>query len=59
MTPGNIQLTLRQTRRHGGTFRGRAPQMSACAPQTKFVPPQRGLCPEKINKKWCYPPVFS
>ena len=24
--------------------------MTACAPQTKIVPPKRGLCPEKINR---------
>ena len=30
-------------------YRGRAPQLTACAPQTKIVPPKRGLCPEEIN----------
>ena len=34
----------------GGAFRGRAPQMTACAPQTKIVPPKRGLCPKEINR---------
>ena len=34
-----------------GAFRGRAPQMTACAPQTKIVPPpKRGLCPDEINR---------
>ena len=34
-----------------GAFRGRAPQMTACAPQTKIVPPpKRGLCPKGINR---------
>ena len=33
-----------------GAFRGRAPQMTACAPQTKIVPPKRGLCLEEINR---------
>ena len=35
---------LVQARRHGGAFRGRAPQMTACAPS------KRGLCPEEINR---------
>ena len=26
------------------------PQMTACAPQTKIVPPKRGPCPEEINR---------
>ena len=34
-----------------GAFRGLAPQMATCAPQTKIVPPpKRGLCPEEINR---------
>ena len=39
-----------QARRHGRAFRGRAPRMTACAPQTKILLPKRGLCPEEINK---------
>ena len=34
----------------GGAYRGRAPQLIACAPQTKIVPPKRGLCPKEINR---------
>ena len=30
-----------------GAFRGRAPQMTACAPQTKIVPPQARNVPRK------------
>ena len=26
------------------------PQLTACAPQTKIVPPKRRLCPEEINR---------
>ena len=33
-----------------GAYRGRAPQLTACAPQTKNVPPKRGLCPKEINE---------
>ena len=33
-----------------GAYRGRAPQLTACAPQTKIVPPRRGLCPKEINR---------
>ena len=34
-----------------GCIPGRALQMTACAPQTKIVPPpKRGLCPEEINR---------
>ena len=43
-------LNLTQARRHRGAFRGRAPQITACTPQTRIVPPKRGLCPEEINK---------
>ena len=46
----NLELLLVQARRHGGAFRGRAPQMTACAPQTKIVPSKRGLFPEEINR---------
>ena len=43
-------ITMTQARRHGGAFRGRAPQMTAYAPQTKIAPPKRGLCPEEIYR---------
>ena len=34
-----------------GAFRGRAPQMTACAPpKRKLCPSKRGLCPEEINR---------
>ena len=33
----------------GGHAGAVPPLMTACAPQTKIVPPKRGLCPEKIN----------
>ena len=26
------------------------PQIAACAPQTRNVPPKRGLCPKEINR---------
>ena len=40
-----------QTRRHGGAYRGRAPQLTACAPpKRKLCPPKRGLCPKEINR---------
>ena len=40
-----------QTRRNGGAYRGRAPQLTACAPpKRKLCPPKRGLCPEEINR---------
>ena len=42
--------TTSQARRHGGAFWVRAPQMTSCAPQTKIVPPKRGLCPKEINR---------
>ena len=35
----------KQARRHGGAFRGCAPQITACAPQTRSMPPMQGLCP--------------
>ena len=37
-----------QARRHGGHSVAVLPQMTACAPQTKFVPPKRALFPKKI-----------
>ena len=33
-----------------GAFQGRAPQITACAPQTRTVPPKRGLCPKESNR---------
>ena len=34
-----------------GAFRDRAPPTDClCAPQTKVVPPKRGLCPEESNR---------
>ena len=44
-----------QTRLHGGAYRGRAPQLTACAPpqltarapQTKIVPPQARTVPRR------------
>ena len=33
-----------------GAFRGRIPQITACAPQTKNVPPQRGLYPKESKR---------
>ena len=42
-----------QARRHGGAFRGRAPQMTACAPpKRKLLPPKRELSPKEINRLW-------
>ena len=39
---------LHQARRHGGAFRGRAPQMTACAPPTEnFAPPQARTVPRR------------
>ena len=47
----NLFLGLYQARRHGrGALRGRASPNDCLYPQTKFVPPQWGLCPEEINK---------
>ena len=45
-----VQNIHQTARRREGAFRGRAPQMTACAPQTKIVPPKRGLCPEEIYR---------
>ena len=39
-----------QTWRHGGHSGAVLPQLTACPPQTKIVPPKRGLCPEEINR---------
>ena len=62
-----------QARRHGGAFRGRAsPQMTACAPQTKIVPPQAMAVPRRNSQarghwsanrglrllNWCLLPEF-
>ena len=44
-------VPLPQARRHTGGHTGAVPpQLTACAPQTKIVPPKRGLCPEEINR---------
>ena len=46
-------MSMKQGSRPGATggIPGRAsPQMTACAPQKKIVPPKRGLCPEESNK---------
>ena len=41
-----------QARQHGGAFRGRAPQITACdLPKRELCPPKRGLCPEEINHR--------
>ena len=54
MQLAEVAYTLRQrasqARRHGGHFGAVPPQMTACAPQTKIVPPKRGLCPEETNR---------
>ena len=39
--------TLTQALRREGAFRGRAPQMTACAPHTKIVPPQARTVPQR------------
>ena len=39
-----------QGRRHGGHSGAVPPEMTACAPKTKIVPPERGLRPEEINR---------
>ena len=44
------QCTLLRPGATGGHFGAVPPQMTACAPQTKIVPPKRGLCPEEINR---------
>ena len=44
------RVVASQTRRQGGHTGAVTPQMTACAPQTKVVPPKRGLCPEEINR---------
>ena len=31
-------------------YRGRAPPTDCLCPQTKIVPPKRGLCPKEINR---------
>ena len=36
-----------QAQRHRGAFRGRTPQITACAPQTMIVPPQERTVPPK------------
>ena len=39
-----------QTRRHEGGYRDRTPQLTACAPQTKIVPPPSEDCaPKKLT----------
>ena len=62
-----------QARRHGGTFRGRAPPNECLCPQTKIVPPPREDCaPKKLTgwgywsanrglrlPNWGLPPAFS
>ena len=45
-----LKLRASQARRHGGHSGFVPPQMTACAPQTKIVPPKRELCPEEINR---------
>ena len=35
-----------QTQRPGAV----PPQLTACAPQTKIVPPKRGLSPQEMNR---------
>ena len=40
----------KQARRHVGAFWGCAPQITARVPQTRIVPPNRGLCLEEINR---------
>ena len=30
-----------------------------CPPNECLCPPKRWLCPKKINRNWCYSPVFS
>ena len=44
-----FQKQLRPDATGRGAFWGHAPQMTACASQTKIVPPKRGLCLEEIN----------
>ena len=40
-----------QTRRHEGAYRGRAPQMTACAPPNEnCAPPSEDCAPKKINR---------
>ena len=39
-----------QARHHGRAFRNRAPQVTASAPQTRNLPPKRGLCPKESNR---------
>ena len=44
-------VSTRQTRRHGGAYRGRAPPTDClCPPKRKSCTPKRGLCPEEINR---------
>ena len=45
--PSPLQIPGYQTRRHGVANRGRAPQLTACAPQTKIVPPQARTVPRR------------
>ena len=46
-----LNSSVNQTQRNGGGHIGPVlPQVTACAPQTKIVPPKRGLCPEEIKR---------
>ena len=43
-------LHARQTRRHGKAFRGHAPRITACPPQTRIVlPPSEDCAPKKLT----------
>ena len=47
----NVSSYVKQARRHGGSFRDRAPSNDClCPPKQKLRPPQQGLCPEEINR---------
>ena len=47
----NVLSYVKQARRHGGSFRDRAPSNDCLCPQNKnCAPPQQGLCPEEINR---------
>ena len=48
--PISIRDTVHRPGATGGHTGAVLPQLAACAPKTKIVPPpKRGLCPEKIT----------